>query len=66
MPLFFCILTQKTQIQMDIDKEFYLVRKNEGNSFQRLMTFFLEQNKKHGADFGVAGMYNTLNRFYGK
>ena len=21
--------------------------------------------KKHGADFGVAGMYNTLNRFYG-
>ena len=51
---------------MDIDKEFYLVRKNEGNSFQRLMMFFLEQNKKHGANFGVAGMYNTLNRFYGK
>ena len=51
---------------MDIDNEFYLVRKNEGNSFQRLMMFFLEQNKKHGADFGVAGMYNTLNRFYGK
>ena len=49
---------------MDIDKEFYLVRKSEGNSFQRLMTFFLEQNKKYGADFGIAGMYNTLNRFY--
>ena len=31
---------------MDIDKEFYLVRKNEGNAFQRLMMFFLEQNKK--------------------
>ena len=51
---------------MDIDKELYLVIKNEGKSFQRLMTFFLEQNKKHGADFGVAGMYNTLNRFYGE
>ena len=25
---------------MDIDKEFYLVRKNEGNAFQRLMMFF--------------------------
>ena len=49
---------------MDIDKEFYLVRKNEGNAFQRLMMFFLEQNKKYGADYGVAGMYNTLNRFY--
>lgn len=51
---------------MDIDKEFYLVRKSEGNSFQRLMMFFLEQNKKYGTDYGVAGMYNTLNRFYGK
>ena len=51
---------------MDIDKEFYLVRKSEGNSFQRLMMFFLEQNKKYGGDFGVVGMYNTLNRFYGK
>jgi hypothetical protein len=30
------------------------------------MMFFLEQNKKHGADFGVAGMYNTLNKFYGE
>jgi len=49
-----------------MDKEFYLVRKNESNAFQRLMTFFLEQNKKYGADFGVAGMYNTLNRFYDK
>ena len=47
-------------------KEVYLVRKNESNSFQRLMMFFLEQNKKHGTTFGVAGMYNTLNRFYGK
>ena len=51
---------------MDINKEFYLVRKNKDNAFQRLMMFFLEQNKKHGADFGVAGMYNTLNRFYDK
>ncbi len=51
---------------MDIDKEFYLVKKSEGNSFQRLMMFFLEQNKKHGDSFGVAGMCNTLNRFYGK
>tara|TARA_R110000765_G_C18527642_1_gene559105 strand:- start:77 stop:235 length:159 start_codon:yes stop_codon:yes gene_type:complete len=49
---------------MNIDKELYLVRKNESNSFQRLMMFFLEQNKKYGADFGVAGMFNTLNRFY--
>ena len=49
---------------MDINKEFYLVRKNEDNAFERLMMFFLEQNKKHGADFGVAGMYNTLKRFY--
>lgn len=40
--------------------------KNTPGSFQRLMTFFLEQNKKYGKDFGVAGMYNTLNRFYGK
>tara|TARA_R110000822_G_scaffold203479_3_gene340399 strand:- start:265 stop:420 length:156 start_codon:yes stop_codon:yes gene_type:complete len=51
---------------MNIDKELYLVRKNESNSFQRLMMFFLEQNKKYGADFGVSGMINTLNRFYGK
>ena len=51
---------------MNIDKEFYLVRKNEGNSFQRLMMFFLEQNKKYGADFGISGMINTLNRFYDK
>ena len=36
---------------MDIDKKFHLVRKNEGNAFQRLMMFFLEQNKKHGAEF---------------
>jgi len=28
------------------------------------MMFFLEQNKKYGGDFGIAGMYNTLNRFY--
>ena len=49
---------------MNIDKEFYLVRKSKGNSFQRLMMFFLDQNKKYGADFGIAGMYNTLNRFY--
>ena len=40
--------------------------KNKSNSFQRLMMFFLEQNKKHGGDWGVAGMHNTLNRFYGK
>ena len=51
---------------MNIDKEFYLVRKSEGNSFQRLMMFFLQQNKKYGNDFGIAGMYNTLNRFYDK
>jgi len=38
--------------------------KKENNSFQRLMMFFLEQNIKYGADFGVAGMFNTLNRFY--
>tara|TARA_S200002703_G_scaffold55617_2_gene48224 strand:+ start:1220 stop:1351 length:132 start_codon:yes stop_codon:yes gene_type:complete len=40
--------------------------KNKSNSFQRLMMFFLEQNKKYGGNFGVAGMYNTLNRFYDK
>ena len=51
---------------MNIDKELYLVRKNESNSFQRLMMFFLEQNKKYGADFGISGMINTLNRFYDK
>lgn len=50
---------------MDTNKKFNLARKNENNSFQRLMMFFLEQNKKYGEDFGVAGMYNTLNRFYG-
>ena len=49
---------------MNIDKEFYLVRKNEGNSFHRLMMFFLEQNKKYGADFGVSGMINTLIKKY--
>jgi hypothetical protein len=49
---------------MDINKD--TVTKNKDNSsFQRLMMFFLKQNKKHGGDFGVAGMYNTLNRFYG-
>ena len=40
--------------------------KSKETSFQRLMMFFLEQNKKHGNDFGIAGMYNTLNIFYGK
>ena len=39
-------------------------KRNE--SFQRLMTFFLQQNRKYGGDWGVAGMYNTLNRFYSK
>jgi len=40
--------------------------KKESSSFQRLMVFFLEQNRKYGGNFGVAGMFNTLNRFYGK
>ena len=42
------------------------MNKKKNESFQRLMTFFLQQNQKYGGDWGVAGMYNTLNRFYGK
>ena len=42
------------------------MNKKKNESFQRLMTFFLQQNRKYGGDGGVAGMYNTINRFYSK
>ena len=42
------------------------MNKKKNESFQRLMTFFLQQNQKYGGDWGVAGMYNMLNTFYGK
>ena len=42
------------------------MNKKKNESFQRLMTFFLQQNRKYGGDWGVAGMYNMLNTFYGK
>ena len=42
------------------------MNKKKNESFQRLMTFFLQQNRKYGGDWGIAGMYNMLNTFYGK